>query len=188
MINAWVEGVQEPSRELQMAGANTGCNRGLLGNEGGSPSRHRIRRAQNAPPCTLPYRSGQSCTCPADTAPSSRTTSPVSLSKDDSAFPGSLAREVLRSSPGARCRRVPWVPSSDLATVLPLLPSRRTHPLRTRTVGNSSCATYSLLLFPKQLLLASPYHRRGLGGGSSRSQWTTMLGEEDPIWPLLTPR
>lgn len=49
MINAWVEGVQEPSRELQMAGANTGCNRGLLGNEGGSPSRHRIRRAQVGP-------------------------------------------------------------------------------------------------------------------------------------------
>lgn len=67
------------------------------------------------------------------TAPLARTTSPVSLSKDDSALPGPFTREALRSSPLGRVAAVcQGVPSPDLAAVLLLRPQPRTHVRRTR--------------------------------------------------------
>lgn len=65
--------------------------------------------------------------------PLARTTSPVSLSKDDSTLPGPFTREALRPSPWGRVAAVrQGVPSPDLAAVLLLQPQPRTHVRRTR--------------------------------------------------------
>lgn len=55
----------------------------------------------------------------AGTAPFARTTSPVNLSKDDSAHPGPLTRKALRPSPRGRdAAEFRGFPSPDLAAVL----------------------------------------------------------------------
>lgn len=73
----------------------------------------------------------------------------------------SHARDVSFLSLSPRCRRrVPGVPSFDLATVLPLHPNRRTHPLRTRLRDSllahvhSGPGFYWLVRCPDQLELA----------------------------------
>lgn len=90
--------------------------------------------SENAPPRALPYQPGQSCICSAGSAPFARTTSPVSLSKNDSTLPRPLTRETLRSSPWGRV-------AAEFRGGFPLLTwqpffscnrSRRTHVGRSR--------------------------------------------------------